>query len=194
MLFKSKKSWEIPESQVTDEKIFLRRRQLVKSIAAGSVLLPSIGLHSRGLLAKSSTSKFSAARNLRYRLGRDVTEEKLVTSYNNFYEFGSHKEIASAAQALKVRPWQVIIDGMVEKQQVIGVDDLFRKFQFEERLYRFRCVEAWSMALPWTGFPLAELVKIASPRSGAKYLVMETFKDPKMARGQRQFWYPWPYL
>ncbi len=194
MLFKSKKSWEIPESQVTEEKIFLKRRQLVKSIAAGSVLLPSIGLHSRGLLAQSTTSNFSAARNLRYRLDRDVTDEKLVTSYNNFYEFGSHKEIASAAQALKVRPWQVIIDGMVEKQQVIGVDDLFRKFQFEERLYRFRCVEAWSMALPWTGFPLAELVKIASPRSGAKYLVMETFKDPKMARGQRQFWYPWPYL
>ncbi|MEK9685284.1 MAG: protein-methionine-sulfoxide reductase catalytic subunit MsrP, partial [Rhodospirillaceae bacterium] len=194
MLFKSKKSWEIPESQVTEEKIFLKRRQLIKSIAAGSVLLPSIGLHSRGLLAQSTTSNFSAARNLRYRLDREVTDEKLVTSYNNFYEFGSHKEIASAAQALKVRPWQVIIDGMVEKQQVIGVDDLFRKFQFEERLYRFRCVEAWSMALPWTGFPLAELVKIASPRSGAKYLVMETFKDPKMARGQRQFWYPWPYL
>ncbi|MEK9684035.1 MAG: protein-methionine-sulfoxide reductase catalytic subunit MsrP, partial [Rhodospirillaceae bacterium] len=139
MLFKSKKSWEIPESQVTDEKIFLRRRQLVKFIAAGSVLLPSVGLQSKGLLEQPTTSKFSAVRNLRYRLDRDVTEEKLVTSYNNFYEFGSHKEIASAAQALKVRPWQVIIDGLVEKQQVIDVDDLFRKFQFEERLYRFRC-------------------------------------------------------
>ena len=83
---------------------------------------------------------------------------------------------------------------MVEKEMELGVDDLFKKVRFEERLYRFRCVEAWSMALPWTGFPMADLVRLARPKAGVKFVVMETFKDPEMARGQRQFWYPWPYV
>jgi sulfoxide reductase catalytic subunit YedY len=193
MLVKSKKSWEIHESEATNEHVFLERRALVKGIAAGAALGPSLTLGSKSLFAKDTDAKFPAAKNLRYRIDRKVTPEKLVTSYNNFYEFGSHKEIASAAQALKIRPWRVILDGLVDKEFEIEVDDLFKKFQFEERLYRFRCVEAWSMALPWTGFPLADLVKLAQPKTQAKFLVMQTFKDPEMARGQRQFWYPWPY-
>jgi len=194
MLIKSKKSWELPESEATDEAVFRDRRNLVKAIAAGPVLAGGMGAFSKAFAATPSDGLFPAAKNLRYRLDRETTPEKLVTTYNNFYEFGSHKEIASAAQALKVRPWNVILDGMLEKEMELGVDDLFKKVRFEERLYRFRCVEAWSMALPWTGFPMADLVRLARPKAGVKYVVMETFKDPEMARGQRQFWYPWPYV
>ena len=194
MLIKSRKSWELPESKATDEAVFRDRRNLVKAIAAGPVLAGGMGAFSKAFAATPSDGLFPSAKNLRYRLDRETTPEKLVTTYNNFYEFGSHKEIASAAQALKVRPWNVILDGMVEKEMELGVDDLFKKVRFEERLYRFRCVEAWSMALPWTGFPMADLVRLARPKAGVKFVVMETFKDPEMARGQRQFWYPWPYV
>ena len=127
-------------------------------------------------------------------LDRPVTDPKINGNYNNFYEFGSTKTIAKAAQALKLRPWTVKIDGMVEKEREIGIDDLIRQMPLEERLYRHRCVEAWSMAIPWTGFPLARLVALAKPTSGAKYLRMETFLDPSTAPGQRQTWYPWPYV
>ena len=193
MLLKFRKSWEMKESKATSELVFLKRRALVKGIAAGALLGPGLTLGSKSLFARETGLRFPAVKNLRYRIDRNVTPEKLVTSYNNFYEFGSHKEIASVAQALKIRPWRVILDGLVDEKLELGVDDLFKKFQFEERLYRFRCVEAWSMALPWTGFPLADLVKLAQPKTQAKFLIMQTFKNPEMARGQRQFWYPWPY-
>ena len=124
----------------------------------------------------------------------EPTPEKLATTYNNFYEFGSHKQISEAAQALEIRPWTVIIDGYVEEAKKVDVDDLIRQMPLEERLYRHRCVEAWSMAVPWSGFPMKALVDFARPTSSAKYVRMETFNDPDMASGQRQFWYPWPYV
>src|SRR5260221_207012 len=99
-----------------------------------------------------------------------------------------------AAQALRLRPWTVKIDGMVEKPQDVGLDDLIRKMPLEERLYRHRCVEAWSMAIPWSGFPWAGLVKLPKPLSSAKYVRMEPFLDPSIAPGQKQSWYPWPYV
>ena len=108
----------------------------------------------------------------------EPTPEKLATTYNNFYEFGSHKQISEAAQVLKIRPWTVIIDGYVEEAVKVDVDDLIRQMPLEERLYRHRCVEAWSMAVPWSGFPLKALVEFARPTSSAKYVRMETFNDP----------------
>ncbi len=102
--------------------------------------------------------------------------------------------MAKAAQALELRPWTVKIDGMVETPQEIGIDELVRKMPLEERLYRHRCVEAWSMAIPWSGFPFAKLVELAKPLSSAKYVRMETFLDPSVAPGQKQSWYPWPYV
>ncbi|WP_420394664.1 protein-methionine-sulfoxide reductase catalytic subunit MsrP [Acuticoccus sp.] len=125
---------------------------------------------------------------------RPITEENLVTTYNNFYEFGSHKRIFSAAQDLDVRPWTVTIDGMVEETQTLDIDTLIRRMSLQERVYRLRCVEAWSMVVPWTGFPLADLVALARPRSSATFLRMETFLQPNVATGQRQSWYPWPYV
>jgi len=137
---------------------------------------------------------YPAARNLRYRVERDITDEETNGKYNNFYEYGSHKEIWRSAQKLKVRPWEIRIEGMVENEFTIGIDDLLAKVSLEERVYRHRCVEAWSMIAPWTGFPLRALVELAKPLSSAKYIEMATFNKPEMAPGQRQFWYPWPYL
>ena len=121
---------------------------------------------------------YPAKRNPKYKLDRPVTDEKVNDDYNNFYEFGTSKHIAKAAQALPIRPWTVTIDGLVEKKQEIGIDDLIRKMTLEERLYRHRCVEAWSMAIAWTGFPFAKLVKFAQPLGSAKYVKMTTFMDP----------------
>jgi sulfoxide reductase catalytic subunit YedY len=136
-------------------------------------------------------------RNPRYKLDQripELSEERLVTTYNNFYEFGSHKQISKAAQALPVRPWTVTLDGMVEQERTLEIDDLIRQMPLEERVYRHRCVEAWSMAVPWSGFPLRALVELARPLGSARYLRMETFLDPDTASGQKQFWYPWPYV
>lgn len=199
MLTRSRPTWELSESAATDEADFLNRRELCKSIAAGSILAGSSSLLGASS-AFAATDKdpsahlYPAKRNGAYTLDRDITPEKIATTYNNFYEFGSHKNIWKAAQELKTRPWEVTIDGMVEKEIKVDIDTLLKSMPFEERLYRHRCVEAWAIAVPWTGFPMKALLDYAKPRAGAKYVVMETFEDKKMASGQRQFWYPWPYL
>jgi sulfoxide reductase catalytic subunit YedY len=196
MLVRSKPGWEIPQSIETPESTFLERRLLVKAMAAAPILAAGAMLSgSKGVAANTDMSArlYPAARNSSYSLDRPLNTEKEATTYNNFYEFGSHKYISKESQALKIRPWTVTFDGMVEKEITIDVDTLIAKMQLEERLYRFRCVEAWSMALPWTGFPMADLVKFARPLKGAKFVMMETFHDPAMAKGQKQFWYPWPY-
>jgi sulfoxide reductase catalytic subunit YedY len=200
MFIKKRRGWEIRESEATPERVFHDRRRLMAAAAAGSILAAAGSL--LGGLAGAApaaepdptASLYPAKRNERYVLDRPVTDEKEVTTYNNFYEFGSQKTISSAAQELKLRPWSVAIDGMVDKPQTIGFDDLIGKMPLEERLYRHRCVEAWSMAVPWSGFPLKALVDFAQPLGSAKYVRMETFLDAKVAPGQKQFWYPWPYV
>jgi len=187
--------WAIPEREATPEEIFLDRRQALAGVAALGA-----GLIMPGSSAYAATGKdpsahlYPAKRNEAFKLDRPLTPEAITSTYNNFYEFGSTKNIHRAAQALKTRPWEIRIDGMVEKPFTIGIDDLFKRVTLEERLYRFRCVEAWSMTIAWTGFPMKALLDIAKPLSGAKYIRMETFKDPKIAPGQRQAWYPWPYV
>ncbi|MCA3563124.1 MAG: protein-methionine-sulfoxide reductase catalytic subunit MsrP [Methylocystis sp.] len=188
-----KRPWDLPEHAATPEHVFLNRRNFLVSGAA-ALTAPSILSPALAQEADPSTGLYPAKQNGRYQLdGRDITPEAVNANYNNFYEFGSSKRIASAAQALKIRPWTIRIDGMVDKEQTIGIDDLLKKVELEERLYRHRCVEAWSMTVPWSGFPLKALVAIANPAASAKYIRFETFMDPKMAPGQRQTWYPWPY-
>ncbi len=193
MLIRSRRSWEIRESMATPEHVFLDRRRL---LGAGAAIGASLALPGRARAADDPTAGlYPARRNENFRLDRDVTPEKINADYNNFYEFsGSTKHVAGLAQSLKTRPWTVKIDGLVANPKEFGIDDLIRSMQIEERLYRHRCVEAWSMAVPWTGFPLAALVKAADPKPEAKFLRFETFLDPKMAPGQRQPWYPWPYI
>jgi sulfoxide reductase catalytic subunit YedY len=200
MLIKIPRGWERPERAATDESLFRRRRQLVKSLAAGPILLSTGAAFLAACReeAKAETDPsadlYPVKRNLRYRLDRPVTDESLVTTYNNFYEFGSQKTISSRAQAMKIRPWQVSIDGMVEQEQTIDIDDLLRRMTLEERLYRHRCVEAWSMDVPWSGFPMKALVDFARPLSSARYVRMETAMDKQAMPGLAQSWYPWPYV
>jgi sulfoxide reductase catalytic subunit YedY len=203
---RKKRGWELPEKAATPERIYLDRRRILAGLGLGGVILAAPAAlrmapeHMRSVQAEPEPSPdpwadlYPAQRNDAFRLDRPLTEETWATSYNNFYEFGSHKQIASAAQALRLQPWNVTIDGMVEKELTLDADQLIRRMPLEERLYRHRCVEAWSMAVPWSGFPLATLVEFARPLRSARYLRMETFMDAEMAPGQRQSWYPWPYI
>lgn len=194
MLIKSPAGWEIPEHLATPEHVVLDRRALL--LGAGTIAAAG-SLPSAAFAAKPedpTAGLYPAKRNPLYKITRPITPEDINSTYNNFYEFGSHKKISRAAQALETRPWEVKIDGEVEKPFTIGIDDLIRKLTLEERLYRHRCVEAWSMTIPWTGFPMKDLVALAKPLSKAKYVRMETFLNPSVARGQRASWYPWPYV
>jgi sulfoxide reductase catalytic subunit YedY len=194
MLIKRTRGWELPESAATPESVYMNRRTLLAGMgmaAIGGALPFSAAL---GQEADPSAKLYPVTKNPKYTLDRPVTEEKLAISYNNFYEFGSHKTIWRDAQKrLKVRPWTVKIGGMVDKPMELGIDDLLAKMPLEERLYRHRCVETWSMAVPYSGFPLKALVDLAQPQSGAKYLVMQTLSNPSIFPGQREFYYPWPY-
>jgi methionine sulfoxide reductase catalytic subunit len=192
MLIKRRRGWEIPERLATPESVYLNRRQILAAGGFGLALsaLPDLAAADND----PTTDLYPAPRNSKYAIDRPVTPEATNTNYNNFYEFGTHKNIAAAAEALPVRPWEVKIDGLVEQEQIFAIDDLIRKMPLEERLYRHRCVEAWSMTVPWTGFALAELVKLAKPLGDAAYLRMETFMMPDVASGQQQVWYPWPYV
>lgn len=190
----ARKGWEIPESQATPESVFLNRRALLTgagAIGAGAMLAPGAAF---AQTADPSAYLYPAGRNETYKLDRALTPEDVTSRYNNFYEFGTTKNIMAAAQRLEIRPWTIKIDGLVEKEREIGIDDLLKAVQLEERLYRMRCVEAWSMTVPWSGFAMKQLVDLARPTSAARYIRIETFMDPKVASGQRQSWYPWPYV
>ena len=192
-----RRGWEIPEHLATPEHLFMNRRAFLGAAAgaAAMTIAPEVALAQRiADLPDPSEKLYPMKRNEKYALDRAVTPAEINGAYNNFYEFGSSKAIARAAQALRIRPWTIKIDGMVEKPQEIGIDDLIAKMPLEERLYRHRCVEAWGMAIPWSGFPLAKLVELARPLAAAKFLRMETFLDSAVASGQRQTWYPWPYV
>jgi methionine sulfoxide reductase catalytic subunit len=192
MLVRRRRHWELPERDATPEAIYVARRTFL-GVSAGLIAGAALPLRSR---ADQPTGNgiYPVPRNENFKLDRPISDERIVTSYNNFYEFGSHKEIARAAQKLVIEPWTVKIDGMVEQALTLDFDDLIGKMPLEERLYRHRCVEAWSMAVPWSGFPLKALIDLARPLGSAKYLRMETFVDRSVASGQRAFWYPWPYV
>jgi sulfoxide reductase catalytic subunit YedY len=191
-----RRGWEIPERLATPEHLFFNRRAFMAATGAAAVsLAPELALAQRiADLPDPSKDLYPVKRDEKYVLDRPVTEERINTNYNNFYEFSSTKNVARVAQALKIRPWTIKIDGMVEKAQELGIDDLLKKVTLEERLYRHRCVEAWSMAVPWSGFPMAKLVDLARPLSSAKFVRMETFFDKAMAPEQRKIYYPWPYI
>jgi sulfoxide reductase catalytic subunit YedY len=197
MLLKSRRSWELPESAATPEDVYLNRRQWLKAAGFTGLGIGAV-LAGNGLMARSALAAIDGypfPRNDAYELDRAITEEEEATTYTNFYEFGSSKNIWKKTDKMKADPWAVTIDGMVEKEMTIDAGDLVKMMGgAEERLYRHRCVEAWAMAVPWSGVPLANLMKIANPSKGAKYLRMETFLDPAVAPGQKQSWYPWPYV
>ena len=186
MRYHRSRGWEIPASETTPESIFLGRRNFM----AGAGAVGAAALFSRGAFAEE-TAPYPAKRNEAYALDREVTPEKINLNYNNFYEFSTDKHLS--ADGLKIKPWTVKVDGLVEKEMTFDIDDLVKTIGLEERLYRHRCVEAWSMAIPWTGFPLRALVEKAKPLASAKFVRFESFLDKKNAPGQRSFM-PWPYI
>ena len=198
MLIKLRRSWELPEAAATPETLFFNRRKVITGAGALALAGTLSACDAKSSAAVKSGSDpsvkyYPAKRDPLYKLDRSISPEHVVETYNNYYEFGTEKEIYEDAQALPIRPWSVSIEGEVEKPFTVAIDDLIAKMPLEERLYRHRCVEAWAMAVPWTGFAMKALVDLAKPLSKATFVQMQTFMKPDVASGQRQPWYPWPY-
>ncbi|HWK63491.1 MAG TPA: protein-methionine-sulfoxide reductase catalytic subunit MsrP [Rhizobiaceae bacterium] len=187
-------AWFMSESLATPESAFLNRRTLLQAMGFGIVAAGGGLGRAQAEETDPSADLYPAKRNDSYKLDRSLTPEEINANYNNFYEFGTQKEIAQEAQSLRIRPWEIQIGGLVDAPMTIAFDDLVRKFPLETRLYRHRCVEAWSMTIPWSGFALSRLVELAKPQAAAKFIRFETFLDPSMASGQNSFIYPWPYV
>ena len=186
MFIRVRRGWEIPDRLATPESVYLNRRALLG--AAGALgLAMARPAHAEGGIAE-------AKRNPRYQPGRAITPEADATTYNNYYEFSTSKSLWRAAQKLPQRPWTVKLDGLVDHPQELAIDELIARMPLEERVYRHRCVEAWSMVVPWTGFQLSKLMELVAPQAGAKYLRFETAQKPDVMPGLQQVWYPWPYV
>ena len=188
--------WWLPESAATDQKIYSNRRTILKGLGIGSI---GAGLALSGAVpAHGDTSDLYPARknqNFTDTLnGRPLTSKDIATTYNNYYEFGTSKKISRNAQALSIDPWPVEIGGLVNNPMTLDFEELVRKMPLEERVYRHRCVEAWSMVVPWSGFALKELVKLADPQSGAKYVKFTSFLKPDEAKNQFRSRWPFPYV
>ena len=208
MLIKRCRTWEISEREATPESVYLNRRSVLAALgfSSAAAMFPacvagcsnpiSAGQELSAVIVPETkwSSLFPAARNQHFQLDRGLTPEVTNATFNNFSEFGSKKGIEEVVQALEIEPWTVTIDGLVEAERRIEIDTLLRSVTLEERLYRLRCVEGWSMTIPWSGFPMKALLDLAKPLSSAKFVRMETFNNPSIAPGQRQSWYPWPYV
>ena len=186
MLIRIRRGWELPEAAAMPEALVMHRRALLAG--AGAMLAAPVALPAR------AAGIADAVRNDRFPPGRAITPEGDATSYNNFYEFGTDKGIASVARRMPLSPWTVKIDGMVETPREFAIDELLRDMPLEERVYRLRCVEAWAMTVPWTGFPLSALLAKVNPLGSARYVVFETAAKRDVMPGLRQSWYPWPYI
>ena len=176
---------DIPESEITDQVIYQQRRKFMTSsigLTAAATFLP-LQSHAAGYGGKPLDFK----NNSPFNTAEDKTSFDKITNYNNFYEFGTDKySPAKNAQALTTDPWSITIDGEVEKPGVLHLEDILKQHTLEERIYRLRCVERWSMVIPWIGFPLADLIKKAKPTSKAKYVKFETLNRPSEMSGQRR--------
>lgn len=200
-----KKEWSIAENLATPESAYLRRREFLKGTAlttaatvgalygCGPSTLPKV--LPQVTLSELEKSIYPAKRNPSYALDRPITPEAITATYNNFYEFGSDKtDPVHYAQKLNTRPWTIEVNGLVNKPTTFDIDGLLKTMPLEERVCRLRCVEAWAMAVPWTGFPLRELLKQVDPKPTATHVRLETFYQPFTAQGQLAFWEPWPYV
>lgn len=194
----------MPEREATPEQLFLQRRRLLKSagmLGFGwiSGLNVACGPAPNAALIGAQENPagadlYPARRSGRFVLDRPVTAEVYAASYNNFYEFSTSKSrVYLHAAKLKTHPWQIEIAGLVAKPRVFDIDEIVRAVALEERLYRFRCVEAWAMAVPWTGMPLRALLEKFQPLSSARYVRFVTFMDPRVAPNQSPSYGPWPY-
>lgn len=183
------KNWEIPERLATPESIYLNRRQLIR--AAGF-----LGVQGLAASAMKSKSILAAKRNPNFTLDRPITIEPAAIGYNNYYEFHPTEKEAVQHMVGKfvTEPWLFEVTGLVNKPKKYDLDDLLKRMPMEERLYRHRCVERWAMAVPWTGFPISELIKEVEPKPEAKYMRFVTVSRPDQMPGMKMAPYPWPYF
>ena len=190
MLIKSKNSATLSESEVTDYEIYKRRREFIKK-AAGTTAALGFGLPS---IAPAGLKIDGYKKDADNPLANELTEEIKITSYNNFYELGTGKgDPKLNAHLLKTDPWAISVEGECEKPGVLGLEEFVSPHQLEERIYRLRCVEAWSMIVPWLGVELGPILKRFQPTSDAKYVEFTTIYDPDNLPGQRRSVLDWPY-
>ena len=182
-------------SEITDPTLYLSRRELMSGAAAALVLSPSLALAAAPALAP-----LAATRNAAFSVTDTPTKVDAATTYNNFYEFGVNKDDPSRlGHTLRPRPWTVQVDGFVNKPKTFDIDELIKLFPLEERVYSLRCVEAWSMVIPWIGFPLASLLKRVEPTAQAKFVEFTTLLDPNQFPAQKPGFFgfsslDWPYV
>ena len=196
MLIKIPRGWEIPEREATPEPAYFNRRTLLK--AAGFAGMESL-LGNSLRAANSTENLYPAKLNPKYKLDRPVTPEFAATGYNNFYEFTlDKKRVQDLVKDFEINPWKVKVKGLVnnpKEYDFYEMAQMQKQFPFEERLYRMRCVETWAMAVPWTGFPIAALIKDVDPKPDAKYMRLVTVNRPGQMPGiSSQPHYPWPYF
>lgn len=192
---------KIPSSEITPEHVYLNRRQFMKfgALAAGALALAACGSEQTEAPEQTSLPETEAANvdvptGLKDELGDPANSFEEITNYNNFYEFSTDKQaVAMLSKDFQVRPWTVEVTGLVNKPTTFALDDILSKFPREERIYRLRCVEAWSMVIPWLGFPLKSLLDEVEPTANAKYVRFMTLFDPDQMPGQKGGWFEWPY-
>ncbi len=214
MLIKTKSGTEIPSSEITPEHIYHSRRKFMVGAAgaAASTLLaacapsssspipeateqPAATAAQAATSAPAATAKVVQISANEDELGDAVNSFEDITNYNNYYEFTTDKTgVASLAKNYPTSPWQVVVDGLVKNKRIYDMDDLRSRFDQEERIYRLRCVEAWSMVIPWMGFPLSKILNEVEPLPEAKYVRFETVYDPEQMPGQKSRWFNWPYV
>jgi len=201
-----KKPSDIKSSEITDETVYLNRRLFMRgAVLAGSVAAtgflyrqlnpPPAVVEERPRIAGLVTPPSDEAMRQGFKVNEPQTSFKDITNYNNFYEFSTEKRsVASAARGFVTRPWTVEVGGLVSKPKTYDLDDLLKLAPQEERIYRHRCVEGWSMVIPWAGFPLAALLKQVEPLSAAGYVAFQTLLDPKRLPNQSTSVLDWPYV
>jgi sulfoxide reductase catalytic subunit YedY len=183
---------KIPSSEITPEHLFLSRRQFMGAAATMSAAALLAACGAGPSTAPAGTAMPADART--DELGDPLNSYEQITNYNNYYEFTTDKQgVAGLVADFKTSPWEVQVGGLVNKPTTFGLEDLL-KFEQEERIYRLRCVEAWSMVIPWTGFPLHRLFAAVEPQSAATYVRFETVYRPEEMPGQNGWGYPWPYV
>ena len=196
MLFK--KPSDIPSSEITPKDVYLnRRRFLIGAAVAGVATAAGFAFRELGSpsMVTEANAKIDGVKKSSFSITEAQTPFKDVSSYNNFYEFSTDKnEPADVAKNFKTRPWTVTIDGLVKKKLQLDVDAIMKMAAPEERIYRHRCVEGWSIVVPWVGFSLSELIKVADPLGKAKFVEFTTLLDPKQMPGQRVPVLQWPYV
>ena len=195
---------KIKSSEITPKHVYLSRRDFLKSlgILSGSAALLAAckGQDPTTTLSPTSTGSSTGDQNQSTEPGMDELGDPSnsfedITNYNNYYEFTTDKErVAKAAEGYPTSPWALVVGGLVNNPKTFSIDDL-RNFEIEERIYRMRCVEGWSMVIPWNGFPLSKLLKEVQPKAEAKYVRFETIYDPEGMPGFKKYpWYQWPYI